>query len=315
MAYDVSALGSYTQPNEKTVLVKTVLGPKTIAKIESVGNVLTGVKSKIQLPNLDTDAVFQDGSACGFTAAGTTKVTTRELEVGNIKVNESLCPKDFEKTYEQLNLTKGSEYTEALHAEEYIGLKGKKIAKALEVAVWKGDKASANAQLKRFDGFIKIIDTDGTAVDGNTGGVTVATGISKANIEAILDAMYEAITEDLIENDDNYIACGSEVFRAYIMAMRDKNYFKDYKVDGESGQVTIVGTNVTLMSTPGLNNTKRLFGFSWSNMWFGTDMLEETEAMNLSYAPEAEQVRFKANFKAGVQVAFPEEIVQFTLVP
>lgn len=313
MAYDISTLAAYTQPNEKTLLVRSILAAKTIAKLKASGNVMTGVKSKSQLPQMDTDAVFQDGKACGFTPEGSTKITTREVEVGTIKVHEALCPSDVEATFEQLNLTAGSEYTDALFAADYSELKMKKIAKSMETAVWSGDKASADVQLKRFDGFRKIIKAATGVVNGNTGGVTVATGITKANIADILDAIYEAIPDDVIENDDNVVFCGQEVFRTYIMAMRDKNYYKDYSIDGNTGEVKIVGTNLTLTSTPGLNGTKELYALSLRNMYFATDMLGEDEKFELVYAVEADEVRFKAKWKAGVQVAFPEEIVKFIL--
>jgi len=310
MSYDVSTLGTHVQTNEKTLLVKSVLTPKTVAKIKGAGKVMTGVKTKSQLPQMDTDAVFQDGKGCGFTPEGTTKISKREVEVGTIKVNEALCPSDVEASFEQMNLTAGSDYTEIIFANDYSTLKTKKIAKALEIALWKGDKASADSQLKRFDGFLKILGAATGVVDGNP---TDATEITKANIADLLDAIYEVIPEDIIENDNLFVACGQEVFRAYIMAMRDKNYYKDYALDGANNEVKIIGTNLTLFSTPGLNGTKKMVATHWDNMYFATDLLGEEDQFDLSYATEAEEVRFKAKFKAGVQVAFPEEVVLFKL--
>lgn len=315
MSYDVSALGTYTQTNEKTLLVKSILMPRTIQGIKAKGNVMTGVKTKSQLPNMETDAVFQDGTGCGFTASGTTKISKRDVEVGCIKVNEALCPADLEASFEQKNLTAGSDYTMIIFATEYTDMKVAKIGKALEVAVWKGDKSSSNVQLKRFDGFIKIIDAATGVINGNTGGITVATGITKTNIAAILDGIYEAIPEDLDDKDDMVIFCGSDTFKKYIFAMRDKNYFKDFNVDGEKDEVTVIGTTLVLRKTPGLNGTNRLFCTHWGNMYFATDLVNEEEQFDLAWAPEAEQVRFKAKWKSGVQIAFPEEVIQFTLVP
>lgn len=313
MGFDVTALTTYTQQNEKTLLVKSVLTANTIARIKAKGNVMTGVKSLSQLPNMDTDAVFQDGKGCGFTPSGTTKISTRQVEVGTIKVNESFCPSDVEATFEQLNLTAGSEYTDIIFARDYSDLKMKKIAKAMEKAVWNGDKSSADVQLKRFDGLRKIIKAASGVVDGNTNNVLVATGITKANVADVLDAIYMAIPEDLIDNEEIFVACGQEVFRAYIMAMRDKNYFKDYSIDGANNEVKIVGTNLTLMSTAGLNGTKELYATHWGNVYFATDMLGEDENFQIVYADEADEVRFKAKWKAGVQIAFPEEVVKFIL--
>jgi hypothetical protein len=50
-----------------------------------------------------------------------------------------------------------------------------------------------------------------------------------------------------------------------------------------------------------------------SNMFYGTDLLDEQERFELFFAKEADQVRFVAEFKAGVQIAFPSEVVDFIL--
>ncbi len=43
-----------------------------------------------ELCTLYRDAIFQDGSSCGFNASGTTSFTQRTVTVGKIKVNEAL---------------------------------------------------------------------------------------------------------------------------------------------------------------------------------------------------------------------------------
>jgi hypothetical protein len=50
-----------------------------------------------------------------------------------------------------------------------------------------------------------------------------------------------------------------------------------------------------------------------SNVFFGTDLLGEEDNYEIFYAKEAMEVRYHVAFKAGVQIAFPEEIVKFTL--
>jgi hypothetical protein len=313
MAYDVTALSNYTQQNEKTLLVRSILSAATIEKIKAKGNVMTGVKTSSQLPNMDTDAVFQDGKGCGFTPSGTTKISTRQVTVGNIKVNEALCPADVEASFEQMNLTAGSQYTDIIFARDYSDLKVRKIAKAMEKAIWDGDTASADPQLKRFDGFRKIIKAATGVVDGNVNNVLVATGITKTNIADILDGLFLSVPEDLLDNQELVVFCGWDVFRTYILAMRDKNYYKDFKLDGSANEVTIIGTNLTLVATVGLSGDKELYLTHYGNLYFATDMLGEDETFQLIYADEADEVRFKAKWKAGVQIAFPEEVVKFLL--
>lgn len=312
MAYDVTALANYTKQEVTPLLVKSVLASKTIALIKAFGTVMTGIKSAQKINYMDTDAVFQNGAGCGFTPSGATAFTQREVTVGKIKVNEALCPADLESKYTQMALTAGSDYDAIAFATEYSDLKAAKIAEALEVAVWSGDTGSVNANLNKFDGFRKIIKAASGVVDGNTGNVTVTTGITKTNVEAILDAMIDA-TPAAIRDKALVIFAGWEVYRNYVKAMRDKNLFHA-EVDGASGgDITIVGSNVKLISTPGLNGTNEMYMLEIKNMAYGTDLLGEEDEFSLTYAPEAEEVRFKAKFKAGVQVLFPAEIVKFEL--
>mgnify|MGYP003335205050 CR=1 FL=1 len=75
MAFDVSALNNYTKENEALLVTSSVLGSKTAALIKGQGNVMVGVKSAETINIMDTDAIFQSGSSCGFNASGTTTFT------------------------------------------------------------------------------------------------------------------------------------------------------------------------------------------------------------------------------------------------
>ena len=50
----------------------------------------------------------------------------------------------------------------------YFEEKNMKLIQAIDVADWRGDTASGTANLNRYNGWLKIIDAAGDAVDGNT---------------------------------------------------------------------------------------------------------------------------------------------------
>jgi hypothetical protein len=50
-----------------------------------------------------------------------------------------------------------------------------------------------------------------------------------------------------------------------------------------------------------------------SNAFLGTDLLNEEERYELFYAKEADEVRFVAEFKLGVNVAFLDEVASFII--
>ena len=313
MAFDVSALSNYTKENEALLVSSSVLGNKTATLIKDQGNVLVGVKSSEKIGVMDTDAIFQSGSSCGFNASGSTTFTQRTVTVGKIKVNEALCPKDLESKYLQKALPAGSRYDSIVFSEEYSNRKAEKIAAQLETAIWQGDTDSANVNLNKFDGLIKLIGASGVQANALDYISSVATDITASNVIAVFDAVYKAIPAQVVAKDDMTIFCGQDVFRTYTIALKTANLFHysiDVKADSE---FFLPGTTIKVVAVQGLNGTKKIYATRLSNLWLGTDLLNEEERFEIFYAKEADQVRFVSEFKMGVNVAFLDEVTKFTL--
>lgn len=319
MAFNVSALTDYTEQNADKLVIKSLFDARTQQIIASEGTIQTGIKSSETINILDTDATFQTGGTCGFLSSGTTSFSQRSITVGKFKVNESLCPKTLEAKYTQKALAIGSRYENIPFEQQYTDLKAGTIAEQLEVALWQGDKNSANVNLNKFDGFVTLIDAATTAVDGNTGNITVGTGITVSNVRSIVSGVYLALPQRVMGKKDVRIFCGWDTFNKFIAAYTDANLFnfapKGSEVSAENGEVIIPGTFYRLTAVHGLDGTNRIFGLRTSNMYIGTDMENEEERWEIFFAKEADEVRFVAEWKLGCQVAFPNEIVQFKLKP
>ena len=316
MAFDVSTLAAYTEQNEALLVTDSVLGAKTAALIKSAGNVMVGVKSAETINIMDTDAIFQAGGSCGFTASGSTTFTQRTVTVGKIKVNESLCPKDLEAKYLQKALPTGSMYDSIPFEQEFADKKAKTIAAQLETALWQGDTTSGNTNLSKFDGLVKLIGAASGVVAANVStyisGAPLST-ITAGNVISIFDGVYQAIPAQVVAADDMTIFCGQDVFRTYTVALKNANQFHysiDVKADSE---FVLPGTPIKVIALQGLNGTNKVYAMRISNLFLGTDLLNEEEKFEIFYAKEADQVRFVSEFKMGVNVAFPDEIVKFIL--
>ena len=259
---------------------------------------------------MTTDAVFQAGGTCGFNSSGTTTITQRTLTVGKIKIQESICPKAFEAKYTQKALREGSTYDYMAYASEYTAQKVARIGAALETAIWTGNTASGDGQLNKFMGIGTIIDAlgfggSGDPIKGNTSNLTTLT---TANVEQAVDEVFAALPAALLDKDDVVIFCGNDTFREYVIALRNSNLYH-YPVDAANMELVVPGTSIKLIGVNGLNATDTLFGLSMSNLYLGTDMLNEQDRFELFYAKEADEMRFVVEFKLGVQIAFPDEVV------
>lgn len=310
MALDLAGLTNYIEQNELQLTSAAIFSAKTASLIEAQGNVQVGIKSAETINVMTTDAVFQAGGTCGFSSSGTTSITQRTLTVGKIKVQESICPKTFEAKYTQKALREGSSYDYMAYAAEYSAQKVERIGAALETAIWQGDIASGNAQLNKFDGITKIIDSlgfggAGDPINGNSAALTTLT---TGNVIAAVDAIFTALPAALLDKQDVVIFAGNDTFREYVLALRNVNLFH-YPVDAANMELVIPGTNVKLIGVNGLNGTDKMFGLSMANLYLGTDLLNEQDRFELFYAKEADEMRFVVEFKLGVQVAFPDEVV------
>jgi hypothetical protein len=310
MAFNVTGLTNYTNEQSTELVIKSLFGSKTAAVLQAAGQVQVGVKSAEALNILSSDVFFQ-ADGCGYTASGNTTFSQRVITVGKIKVEETLCPKTLEAKWMQTQIAPGS--PEAVPFEEQIGNeKATRIAKLLEVAMWQGDTATSNTNpnTNRFDGFNKIIDAaSASTVAGNT---SSATAITVANIEGLVDDMYNVIPADIAEAEDLVLFVGIDTFKKYTTALRNSNLFH-YAADSENMEILIPATNVRMIAVGGLSGTNRMFLARLSNMFVGTDLANEEEEYRFWYSQDNDEVRFRATMKYGVQIAFPDQLVQFKL--
>ena len=314
MSFNVSTLTAYTKENEALLVTSSVLGAKTATLIQSAGNVMVGVKSAETINIIETDAVFQAGGTCGWNASGATSITQRKVTVGKIKVQESLCPKTLESVYLQKALPTGSTYDSIPFEQQYTDKKVKTIAAQLETAIWQGDTDSVDVNKNKFDGFVKLVGAASGVVAANAS--TYISGaplssITSANVISILDGVYAAIPAKVVAADDMAIFVGQDVFRTYTIALKNANQFH-YSFDGKAdSEFVLPGTSIKVIAVAGLNGTNKIYALRLSNMFLGTDLLNEDEKFQMFFAKEADELRFAAEFKMGVNIAFPDEVVKF----
>lgn len=315
MAFSVGTLVDYVKQDASKIATASLFDAKTQKLIQSSGNVMIEVKSSETINVMDTDVAFQDDSGCAFNASGTTSFTQRTLTVGKIKVQEALCPKDLEAKYLQqsLRVEAGNTYTDVLFASEYMDRKAAKVAEQLEVAIWQGDINSTNMNLNKFDGFQKLIAAASGVIDANTTPYVTGTqtSITVTNVISIIKGIKNAIPARVMGKDDVKLFCGWDVFNLIVDAHVTANLFNYGSQNIGDGSFTIPGTRYTVEAVHGLDGTNDLYAMRTSNMYFGTDLLNDETNTEMWFSQDDRNVKFHLGFKAGVQFAFPAEIVKF----
>ncbi len=317
MALSFSGLNAYTRQSIKPLLTSAVFGARTQELIMSGGIVIPNVKSSEAIPIMDTDAVFGTQS-CSFDASGTTTFSQRIITVGKIKVEEKLCPKDLEAYFTQEALKAGSTYEDFGNADfqrAFLDKKNARIASQLETAIWQGDTGSGTANLNKFDGLIKLIDA-GSPVDANVSGYTGLSGsaqatITASNVIACTEGIYKAIPVAILGKGDVKIFVGDDWFRLLVMAYRALNLYAYNPEDKANRVFTLPGTDIEVLAVNGLNGTGDAYAMSLSNMAMGVDLVDEENSYKMWYSEDNNDVRYRVEFKLGVNVAFTAECVKF----
>lgn len=297
MSLDLSALSAYTDENKMELVTRSLLSNKTLSLV----SVQPDIKSAASINILESNALFQAG-ACGWNAAGTTTLTQRVITVTKFKQNEPICVDDLEAYYTQKLMKVGS-YNEEMPFEKiYAEEKSSKSSKAVELIAWQGDTGGAG-NLALTDGYAKIIDAEGAVITGTV------LALDAANIIDAVDEMVAAMPEDTLESDDNTLFINHAKYRLYINALKKANLFHIDAQEGADFEYMIHGTNVKMVAVAGLSGIDRVFLCEASNLFVGTDLLNDEEAFRIFFSEDNDEVRFKQKFKLGFQIAFPERIV------
>jgi hypothetical protein len=310
MAYNFGNLATYTDQERLPLITKAVFSARSAALFTKQ----VGVKFAAALNLMDTDAVLQGGDTCGYTSSGTTTFSQRVITVGRMKVMETLCPRALEQYWMQTQLTAGSTYDGVPFEQAFAEQKALRIAEALENAIWQGNTY--------FSGINQLLNAaSGSTISGNTGAVSASVGITATNVIGIFDAIYNQIPQAILTKQDLVIFCGWNNYRTLVQAFKQGNatgglavlYNQVDLASLANGEFIYPGTNVRVIAVPGLTNTNRIVCTYLGNLFYGTDLLSDEEQFSIWFSKDNDEVRFQAAFKAGVQFAYPDLIVDFRL--
>ena len=301
MSVDLTNLTTYVEENKSGLIKKSVIG----AKSASLFNLMVGVKGSTALNLLNTNVVFGNGKACGWSEdTGTTQeISQRNIVPGFVKVNASFC--DAAMTdYFMNNQVKIAAGTEVLPFEEaFVSDITNKIAANLEKAIWNGNTNSADNNLKQFDGLFKILQ----AASGDTVNPTITTGDT---IFTVFNKVYSNIPVEIL--DSSVILCGADTFRTLVMYLTSQNLYNYApSVDGTM-EIILPGTSTKVIALNGMNGSKKIVATYLDNIFYGTDLMGDEEVFKLWYSDDNQIFRLAVKFTAGVQIAYPDMVVVAT---
>lgn len=295
---NVSALPAYVDQVRDELLVKSMLGAKTLTYIDT----MLDVKSKSALTILDPTVVFADATTCGFNAQGTDVLSQRVIEVKPIKVNKEWCDRSLLPTWMNHNLRLAAGMETLPFEQVFVDGNLKAIKSELEKTIWQGDVTSgATANLKAFNGFINILTADPSTID-----VSVASGSTASKL---IDAVYSAIPETAMEQEP-VIFVSYTMFRSYVQERNATAVVNQPVIDANAEFIYYPGdSRVRIIPVGGLEGVNYAVAGAAKNFVYGTDIEGSENIFKLWYSDDDDVFKFKVLFSAGVNVKMPSEIV------
>ena len=301
MSYNVTGLPAYVEQHKSDLLYQVVFGGNTIRRMAKQ----TGVKGTSTINVLSTDIPFQNGAGCGFTPQGEAKLTQRQIVTGRIKIDTEFCPDNLVGKYNEYLVRVNAHQTDLPFEEEIMGSIIDGIRAKMEKAVWQGDTGSSDATLKHFDGLLKALNS--------------ASGVIKEEVQAdsafnAIKTVYMAIPEHLLSKSNVKINVSPAVYRQFLLEMVEKNLYHYSGAQGEFPvEFVFPGTNVAVALAEGLAGTQNIVAAQDSNLVYGCDMEGDMEDLKLWFSDDNDVFRLKGKWNAGVNVAFPDEVVLATI--
>jgi hypothetical protein len=297
---------AFVGKNRSKILTNLVLGADTIDKgmIQIIQNVFDDTYLN--------RVALADDPLIAPEVTPTTSVTAAKTEVaitpGEAMLYLTFNPNTFQNDWESY-WPKGPRVENEIPSElmnPLLEVISKKTNKQIEKMMWQGNTAGA-AGVNRWDGFLKLIDADGTVVD-----VSSPVALTAANIVGELERTLAAVPDEVYGDPNLKIAVSYANVRMYEQAARALG-FKGTNIDGrivhQFGGVPIV----PLAGMPQGRMIAGRFGSDEnSNFYAQTWMADDYRNFKVDRLQANSELWFVlAKFQFGVQYGFGAEIVNY----
>ena len=289
MGYKVDTLPAYIKQNRDILIKKTVLGAPSVDKF----TVQADSKGTVAINLMDIAAVLQDGASCGFSAAGSTNFSQRNLVTKVVKVNSQWCPKDLLGKYTEWAVNISAKNPN-LPFEEYLtqGIV-EDVDKQVEKIAWMGSDSLG------ISGVTEILSAETTTVKKKYAAGTSAYDIVKQ--------AYMAIPVGVLDRAEIFV--GRDLFREFMNDMVEKNLYHYSAGEGSLTEFIFPGTNVKVNATAGLDGSGLAVAGDPKGIVMGVDLVNDKEDFDLFYSKDDRVWKLVIEFVLGFQVAFPDQMV------
>lgn len=283
----VTGITGYVEEHRSELLSKAMLDGRS----RRAFNLMTDVKGPTTLNILDTNVVFGE-LQCGWNESGSTEFSQRKLEPKALSVNMAFCDKKLLGTYAQYEVKVAAGLEEMPFEEKWTSQILASVNEQIEKMIYQGTGTGAE-----FKGLIPILSGESGTVK-----VTVSSGSSAYEyLKEVAKAIPVAVKSPVI-------LVSTPLYREYMQDLVAANLFHYDPANGEN-EYKLPGTDIRVIAVDGLNGVENVIAADMANLFYGVSADEDSDTFDLWYSKDNREFRLAINFIAGVQVAFPNEVV------
>ena len=307
MATTTSITTTYAGEFAGKYVAAALLSAPTLDKglIEIMPNVY--YKSVIQKVN--TDDILKDAT-CDFDPTSTVTLTERVLTLEEFQVNLQMCKKDFEQTWQAVEMGYSSfKNVPASFTDFIVAYAAERVAARIEQNIWAGVNASAG----QFAGFQTLFAADSDVID------VTGTTVTASNVITELGKVVDAIPAALYGKEDLYLYVPQNVAKAYVRALggfaasgvgangvdnAGTTWFNNQELYFDGIKVAVAN---------GLSSNK-MVAAQKSNLFFGTGLLSdknEVRLIDMADIDGSQNFRLVMRMSAGIQYGIGSDIVYY----
>jgi hypothetical protein len=261
------------------------------------------VKSKMNAPVVSLNGVIKPYTE-DFVAAGSVVISEKVLDPAKFSVQLAFSIDTLEQMWESEKMAAGmggsgmpQDFQSFVVA--YIQ---KQVRKEVDNYLWNSDTAGTGV-LAQVDGWLKQFGADAAVAD-----VTAST-LTQANILAEITKVYQALPEDVSEEDTRiFMSVGSHKLLKAALASREI-----YAQNENIAATMLYDQNVKLVSVPGFP-ANTMVGTASYNLIFGTDLESDMQSFSLIDMRQTtgdRKLRFRMDFKMDVSYGFGSHVVLY----
>ena len=284
MAFDLTALSTYTDELSLDLIAKAVLNTDLMGEVDLRSGLSAGT---VAINLMDGDLNVAD-LACGWNPSGDVNFSQVDITIRDKQVKMDLCPEDLRQYWLSQRMSAGADQESVPFEEVIADYYVKRISKYNESYLIDGDGTGEGIK-------DQVTAANGATVPAGAAAWTLANAVDQA-----LD-LFDGINEASKDRDDLIMIVSPSNFNTLRRALVAQNYYHYDQGDGKSFELP--GANIKVVKTSGLTGSDYVAAGPAAMIVAGTGLTDDMSTIQFFFDKGQDVVKFIAKWRLGVAVS------------